>query len=92
MLEISATPFIFTFKLWDWGRRGLDGLPCPINLQRGRESLEAKRDTDWVKDNLINQVTLLAQGEGGREERTGGTAGARPGERFVMLPFFVSSE
>ena len=71
VLEISATPYIFTFKLWDWGRKGLDGLPRPINLQRGRESLETERDTAWVKTNLINQVIPLAQGEGWREERTG---------------------
>lgn len=71
VLEISATPYIFTFKLWDWGRLGLDGRPRPIHLQRGVENIQWDRTTAWVKDSLINQVEDVATGNGWREERTG---------------------
>ncbi len=71
VLEISATPYIFTFKLWDWGRLGLDGLPRPINLAHGRRNLQADRDTQWTQANLINRVERLASGAGWYEERTG---------------------
>ncbi len=71
VLEISATPFIFTFKLWDWGRLGLDGKPRPVHLEHGRRVLRPERDTAWVEENLIGQVAPLADGDGWREERTG---------------------
>jgi len=71
VLEISATPYIFTFKLWDWGRLGLDGRPRPIHLQRGVENIQWDRTTAWVKEFLINQVEDVAIGDGWREERTG---------------------
>ncbi len=71
VLEISATPYIFTFKLWDWGRLGLDGLPRPINLRHGKQSLRTERDSDWARANLINHVEPLGEGAGWREERTG---------------------
>jgi mannose-6-phosphate isomerase class I len=71
VLEISATPYIFTFKLWDWGRLGMDQKPRPIHLQHGLKNIQWDRTTAWVKKNLINRITQIACGEGWREESTG---------------------
>lgn len=71
VLEISATPYIFTFKLWDWNRLGLDGLPRPVNLERGRHVIRWERDESYARAHLVNQVKEIAQGAGWREERTG---------------------
>lgn len=71
VLEISATPNIFTFKLWDWGRLGLDGKPRPINIGRGSKVIAWERDTDYVYANLVNQVVPVSSGEGWEEEKTG---------------------
>lgn len=71
VLEISATPYIFTFKMWDWGRLGLDGKPRPIHLQHGVANLQWERDTAWVRQHLVNRFEPLASGAGWREERTG---------------------
>ena len=71
VLEISATPYIFTFKMWDWGRLGLDGTPRPIHLQHGFRNIQWDRTTPWVEKNLINAIDPVTQGPGWREERTG---------------------
>jgi mannose-6-phosphate isomerase class I len=71
VLEISATPFIFTFKLWDWDRLGLDGRPRPINIDRGRRSIRWDRTTEYVESHLVNAVTPLESGQGWVCERTG---------------------
>jgi mannose-6-phosphate isomerase class I len=71
VLEISATPFIFTFKLWDWERVGLDGIPRPTHVEHGARNIQWNRDTDWVGDNLVGQVEVLRDEDGVREERTG---------------------
>jgi mannose-6-phosphate isomerase class I len=71
VLEISATPYIFTFKLWDWGRMGLDGKPRPISLEHGKQVIQWDRTTKWTEKNIINQIEPVAKGEGWCEERTG---------------------
>ncbi|MCQ2185193.1 MAG: class I mannose-6-phosphate isomerase [Bacteroidales bacterium] len=71
VLEISSTPNIFTFKLWDWQRLGLDGKPRPINVERGSKVIDWGRDTAYVNKHLRNHVVPTAQGEGWKEESTG---------------------
>jgi hypothetical protein len=71
VLEISATPYIFTFKLWDWGRLGLDGRPRPIHLEHGLANIRWDRTASWVRRELVSTVVPVAHGDGWREERTG---------------------
>jgi mannose-6-phosphate isomerase class I len=71
VLEISATPYIFTFKMWDWGRLGLDGQPRPIHLDHGIRNIQWDRTTSWVKRNLVNLIEPVHSGDGWLEERTG---------------------
>ncbi|WP_455963859.1 class I mannose-6-phosphate isomerase, partial [Bacteroides bouchesdurhonensis] len=71
VLEISSTPNLFTFKLWDWQRLGLDSKPRPINIERGKHVINWDRDTEYVHQYLRNQFEEVASGEGWVEERTG---------------------
>jgi len=71
VLEISATPYIFTFKLWDWNRMGLDGKPRPINIEHGQAVVNWSRTKAWVKKELINTIQKIDEGDGWVEEKTG---------------------
>jgi len=71
VLEISATPFIFTFKMWDWDRVGLDNRPRPIHLDHAIANIQWQRDSEWTAANLVGQVQQVASGPGWTEEVTG---------------------
>ncbi len=71
VLEISATPYIFTFKLWDWGRKGMDGLPRPIHIDHGEKVIQWDRTDEWVQRELINQIQEVSDNGNIKEEITG---------------------
>jgi mannose-6-phosphate isomerase class I len=66
VLEISATPYIYTFKMYDWLRTDLDGQPRVLNIDRAMENLDFTRCGPPVARELIARPRLRAKGEGWR--------------------------
>ncbi len=64
VLEISSTPYIYTFKLYDWQRPGLDGKPRPLNLHHGLANLDFSLQGENVGQTLLSKPVTIAEGAG----------------------------
>ncbi|WP_374359600.1 class I mannose-6-phosphate isomerase [Streptomyces sp. NP-1717] len=83
VLEISATPYLYSLRFYDWLRRA-SGVPRPLSHRHAFANLDtARRGTDVAED-LVQRPRVLREGAGWREE----VLGALP-EMFYAVHRFV---
>jgi hypothetical protein len=75
VLQIAATPYIFTFEMWNWRRLSWNSKAKPIHLAPDPAKAQREGDKAWMKENLVNRIEPLQSGDGWREEKTGSHEG-----------------
>lgn len=72
ILEIgSLTVGSYTYKMYDYLRLDLDGIPRPIHTYHGERVLEKSRNTDWINANVVQKPRVVREGDGFKESIIG---------------------
>jgi mannose-6-phosphate isomerase class I len=67
VLEISATPYLYTLRFYDWLRRDLDGSLRPVHLDHAFANLDPRRRGDAVRHELIQEPRVVRNAPGAVE-------------------------
>ncbi|MEU0126778.1 class I mannose-6-phosphate isomerase [Streptomyces sp. NPDC006289] len=84
VLEISATPYLYSLRFYDWLRRSTADVPRPLSHRHAFANLDSGRRGREVVEDLVQQPRTLREGVGWREE----VIGALP-EMFYAVHRFV---
>ncbi|CAL9672437.1 class I mannose-6-phosphate isomerase [Streptomyces sp. enrichment culture] len=71
VLEVSATPYLYSLRLYDWLRKDAAGASRPLPYEHGFANLDTARRGEDVTKDLVQQPRVLRSGEGWREEVLG---------------------
>jgi mannose-6-phosphate isomerase class I len=71
VLEISATPYLYSLRFYDWLRKDGEGRQRPVHVGHAFENLNPDRSGDAVSRDLVQQPRTVRSGEGWREDLIG---------------------
>ena len=71
VLEVSATPYLYSLRFYDWLRRDADGAQRPVHVEHAFRNLDRGRNGDAVRIDLVQQPRTVRTGEGWRDELIG---------------------
>ncbi|HEV8655172.1 MAG TPA: class I mannose-6-phosphate isomerase [Candidatus Limnocylindria bacterium] len=71
VLEISATPYVYSLRLYDWMRAGLGGTPRAVQLGHAFANLDPRRRRANVASELVPAATPVRNGAGFTEYALG---------------------
>ncbi|MFI6653024.1 class I mannose-6-phosphate isomerase [Streptomyces sp. NPDC050529] len=85
VLEISATPYLYSLRFYDWLRKGTSGAPRPLSYAHGFANLDTSRRGEDVLKDLVQQPRTVREGQGWREE----IVGELPGMFYAVHRFVI---
>lgn len=93
VLEVSATPYLYSLRFYDWLRRDSAGSLRPVHVEHAFANLNRSRTGAAVQRELVRQPLVLREGQGWREE----LLGRRPEmffevRRLALAPEAVASD
>jgi mannose-6-phosphate isomerase class I len=71
VLEVSATPYLYSLRFYDWLRRDGADRQRPVHVEHAFRNLDAARSGDAVAEQLIQRPKPVTSGPGWQEELIG---------------------
>jgi len=71
VLEVSATPYLYSLRFYDWLRRDAKGRQRPVHVDHAFNNLNRDRAGRAVADDLVQRPHVLREGAGWCEELLG---------------------
>ena len=71
VLEVSATPYLYSLRFYDWLREDAEGVPRPVHVGHAFRNLDVHRRGAQVRQDLVQQARTMDSGPGWRLESIG---------------------